>query len=128
MKPSRHQPTKSDQTSQIQEPYKCRRKQRVRAVNAWEPKPLKCFRSREAAIAVGQYVQRMAGVESRAAATSGSPMGSVGDVIKDSMGGETPTYDGRGGSDVVIAEMQNSILEQLYYTAPFVLAWLPLTQ
>ena len=33
------------------------------------------------------------------------------------MGGETPTYDGRGGKDLVIAEMQNSILEQLYYSA-----------
>ena len=90
-------------------------KTEVRAVSAWEPKPLKCFRSRDAAIAIGKYVQAMAGIESRAA--SAYPMGSVGDVIKDSAGGETPTYDGRGGKDLVIAEMQNSILEQLYYTS-----------
>ena len=90
-------------------------KTEVRAVRAWEPKPNKCFRSRDEAIAVGRYLQHLAGVESRA--VSPYPMGSVTDVIKDSMGGETPTYDGRGGKDLVIAEMQNSILEQLYYSA-----------
>ena len=87
----------------------------VRAVRVWEPKPNKCFRSRGEAIAVGQYYQQLAGIQTRA--VSAYPMGSVDDVIKDSMGGETPTYDGRGGKDLVIAEMQNSILEQLYYSA-----------
>ena len=87
----------------------------VRAVHSWEPKPNKCFRSREAAIAVGKYLQQMSGVELRG--TSAYPMGSSDTVAKDSMGGETPTYDGRGGKDMVIAEMQNSILEQLYFTS-----------
>ena len=95
---------------------KVQKQSEVRAVPSWEPKPLQCFRSRDAAIAVGQHVQRMAGIESRDS-VSLYPMGSADNVVKDSMGGESPTYDGRGGSDVVIAEMQNSILEQLYYTS-----------
>ena len=48
-------------------------KTEVRAVRAWEPKPNKCFRSRDEAIAVGRYLQHLAGVESRA--VSPYPMG-----------------------------------------------------
>jgi len=87
-------------------------KKEIRAVRKFDAKPGKQWPDSATASRVGELLVRMSRGELRA--TSPHPIGSTDTIAADSMGETSPMYDGKG-SELVMDELYNGILEQLYY-------------
>ncbi len=87
-------------------------KKEIRALPKFDAKPGKQWPDAATANHVGELLVRMSRGETRA--TSAHPIGSTDSIAADSIGEASPLYDGKG-SELVMHELHNGILEQLYY-------------